>query len=218
MAIIILPTLNAQTVSLAPFTKIEASTNVSINLIESNSNYAEVELENTDMDNLVMEVRGGELEVRLKNSNATWLKRSPSAIINLYYTQLKAIDSSAGSTVESNYVIASDGFEIEASSGASIHLAFSTNDVEADVSSGASVCLSGQTANEYIEVSSGGHYKGLKLNSTKTNVEVSSGGSAKVFTDGKLRATASSGGSIEFSGNPTYTSFEAGFTGSIERY
>lgn len=217
-AIIIIPNINAQTISLKPFDSIEASTSVHIELVEGDRNYAEVELENTDMDNLICEVKGDELEIRFKNSNSNWGRRAPHANIKVYYTQLKAIDSSAGAKITSNYVIKSDYFDIDASSGSSVKLAFSSNNIDADVSSGASVCLTGETANEYVEVSSGGHYNGTEFKSTKTNVEVSSGGSAEVFTDGKLRAQASSGGSVEYNGNPTSTNFEAGLTGSIERY
>lgn len=199
------------------FDHINVSGNIDVTLTKGESNLAEIELEETTLDDLVTEVKNNVLIIKFKKKGMMSWKSKRKANIELSYTNLEGIDVSAGSSVISNAPISTKSFEIEASSGASAKVKLDVTEVDADASSGADIKVSGIAENSKVDVSSGASYYGDKLEAKNVDVDVSSGASAKVWVTKDLEAEVSSGGSVKYKGDPDKIDTDSGFSGSISK-
>ncbi len=195
-------TANGQTIDLGDFDYLKASTSVSVNLIPSASNRAEVEMIKGDFDKLIVEVKGETLVIKFKNKKFGW-GNSGKANIDLYFKNLEGLDISAGSSVVTNDLLKVNKFTIDASSGSNCNLELDARDIDLDVSSGSSVTLRGVTDELSIDASSGSSVNALRLEANEVNAEASSGASAKVWATQSIEAEASSGASVNYKGEPT---------------
>ena len=92
------------------------------------------------------------------------------------------------------------------------------NSLEAGVSGAGHGELRGQVVDQVLDISSGAYYKGLKIISQRTLVNVSSGGWAQVYARKKLDPHARNGGSVEFQGSPRSLNKCSVSGGSVSQY
>lgn len=212
-------TLNAQskTLDLDRFDGLSVSGNIDLILIPDTENYAEIEVEDIDIDKLETRKKGSTLKFKLKNSGFLNLfGGSGKAYIKLHYTEdLENIRSSASADIRSNDIVHSDELDLSSSSGSSIELEVECNFIDASVSSGADIVLEGEFDKQDISASSGGSYKAQMAISNTVKARASSGGSIKVWATEKFNGRASSGGSIQYKGNPSNSDNSTSSGGSI---
>jgi len=87
--------------------------------------------------------------------------------------------------------------------------------VDADVSSGSSIILKGSTDQIKADASSGSSFNGRALTAEEAELDVSSGASMRVDVSKFLKASASSGGSIRYTGSPDQISESSSSGGSV---
>ena len=151
------------------------------------------------------EVENGVLRINWKeNVNAN----NRTATVKLYYNKLEAIKARSGSEIRTTKLLQADHLLVSSGSGSKVDLEVKCNSLEATSSAGSSLSMRGETGSQDVEVSSGASYKAEDLVSKITNIEASSGASAKVHTTKTLNAEASTGASIGFTGNPSQTEIE----------
>lgn len=197
-----------------PFTSLDVSTNITVDLVEADDYRLEYKMIKGDAEGLVISQSGNNLKITTKNKGR-WTGSNVKAKITLYTPRISSIDASAGSSVSSRDVFQSDAISLESSSGASINVKLEANSIEGSVSSGGSIVVTGKSDNTKIEASSGGSFNGIDLETKNAKAESSSGGSVKIWCTQDIVADASSGGSIRYKGNPSKTNIDAGFSGSI---
>ncbi len=202
--------INGQVRSLDNFNHVDVSMGIKVNLIASNETKADINIQKGEYDDLITEVRNDKLTIKWKKKGWWSGSNNRKVSINLYYRAIDGIDVSSGSRVYNEDNLSSDDMDIDISSGASVELEITTGDLDVDISSGSSCTLRGSADDQTVDVSSGASYNGIKLATESTNVDVSSGASAKVWVTEKLVANASSGGSVQFKGDPKTTDIEAG--------
>jgi len=211
-------TLTAQTKNLQPFTAISTSGSVQVELVKGSSPKAEYTILKGDADDLVIEVKGDELKVKIKSNSSFWKSSQTKAKVTVYYQNLSSIDCSAGSSLTSESELTSNAMDIETSNGASCRVIIKADDVQIDASSGATLSISGSCGTVNYDASSGASIHGESLLATNAMADVSSGANIKLHADKKLRADASSGGSIRYKGNPEKTDVHSSVSGSIKSY
>lgn len=199
----------AQVVDLDNFDEIKVSTSISVHLIPSNENRAEVNMLKGDFDKLVMEIEEGRLKMKFKSKKWGLGGNNGKAEIDLYYKTLTGIDLSAGAKVTSDSRIKADKFEIEASSGSSCYVEVESTKMEVDISSGSRVELKGFAEDLKVESSSGSSFNGFNFEADHVNADSSSGSSISVYANKSLSAEASSGSSVRYKGEPTKTDLDA---------
>jgi len=187
------------------FKKLEAATNVEVELIQSNENKAEIWVEKGDIEELKLEQFGSRLKIRWTDRAKLWRgdNYNRKAKIKLYYKELTGVSVSAGAKVTGRDMIKADDFEIDASSGGHMNLEIKANTIDADVSSGGWAEIDGSTRRLVVDASSGGSFKGQDLEASDVKARASSGGNAKVWATDSLEASSSSGGNVRYRGNPT---------------
>ncbi|MBC7885073.1 MAG: DUF2807 domain-containing protein [Saprospiraceae bacterium] len=207
-----------QSKTLPSFTSISTSGSVKVELVKGDQSKAEYTIVKGSADDLIIEVTGGELDVKIKSKNSFWNRSETKANVTVYYQTLNEIDCSAGSSISSNSEIKASVMDIDASSGAKCQVKVQSDGIKVSTSSGSKVTVSGTTGSATYDASSGARIDAVNLVASDADADVSSGGSISLFASKKLKAEASSGGNIKYRGNPASTNIDSGMSGSISSF
>jgi len=129
-----------------------------------------------------------------------WGNKSRKVYVSV--KELKKLDVSSGSDVNSQNTLNGENLDVKVSSGSDVNLDIYYKNFSVDTSSGSDATISGKTKNFEAEASSGSDIKAQDLESVICKVSVSSGSDATVSVTDELYAKASSGGDIRYYGNP----------------
>ena len=111
--------------------------------------------------------------------------------------------------------IETNSLELDSSSGSTIKVTVNASEISGSSSSGSNINIYGKTKTFSASASSGSSIDADKLETINTSVKVSSGANIDVNVSGKLVAKASSGGSIDYEGNPTEVNKDTSSGGSV---
>jgi len=193
-----------ETRDLEAFYQLDVSEGIGVELIHDNKSSALIHVENGNADDLVTEVSNGELRIFWKKG----LGNNRHATVELSFSKLERISSSAGSQIMSDFTISSNSLTLEASSGGNIILEIDCADLSAEVSSGSKLLLKGKSKTQEIDASSGGSYQAEELICESATVDASSGAQVKLHVSNALTVDASSGASIKYKGSPSKKEFD----------
>ncbi|MEO6584120.1 MAG: head GIN domain-containing protein [Ferruginibacter sp.] len=153
-------------------------------------------------DNLIRsittEVDNGLLTIRSKDQSI----RNANFKVFITTPEMQDIQVSASATVNVNDNFINTGeIELESSSAGKITAPVDCPNIKAEASSGSNINISGRTRDLKVSASSGSSINARNLMAEDTKVNVSSGADADVHASVHLNASASSGGSIHYTGN-----------------
>jgi len=199
--------------NLPSFDKILVTGNVSILLMEGTE-------ESMDIKNnaalLEYEVEGQTL--KLSSKNLIKYNKQPTIKVAITYQQIREIKARAGASVYSDNMLEEEALQLRFSSGASGELTVTAKTIEVGVSEGGTLELQGITEFLDAKAVTGGTLSAYELDSQSTIVKTNTGGSAKVMAYESLDATAKTGGSIAYKGDPKKVRTKDGLSGSIKAY
>ncbi len=190
------------------FNELRANGDVTVELIDGKSNSAMVSVSSGDESDVLTTVENGILRIKWKkNINSS----NRTAKVQVSHSSLNVLVANAGASISSSSIITTNDFNVEASSGSRINIDVDCSSLQVESNSGASISISGKATSQQVEVNSGASYKAMDLITDTTNIEASSGASAKVHAAKNLTAEASTGGSIKYAGNPSNKEIEENF-------
>lgn len=192
------------------FDAIKVQQGINVYLTQGSQVEMTVEADDNIMDLLITEVRNGELKIYFeKNVN--------KATRNVYLTaeDINKIKTSSGASVNSENTISSKNLELSSSSGSSITLKVNAEEINSSTSSGAQMELLGTTEYLSAKASSGSHIDAEDLKSINALAKASSGANIDLYVERSLTAKASSGGDIDYVGNPHNVNRDTSSGGSI---
>ena len=199
--------------SLNTFDEISVIGNIEVVLQKGDQEKAVVYTENIPEEDVDINVSGGILKLRLLKS----LQKDVKVKVELTYTSLRTIKGSAGAKISGNSDINSEILYLRAHSGAHLSLDIRTKELNAASYEGGVIKLGGKADSQSITASTGGQVKGLDLDCDRTRVKVNTGGQAKVVANQFLKATANTGGQIEYKGQPEDKSTKTLLSGKIKQ-
>lgn len=208
----------AQSKSLPAFTSITTGGSVNVELIKGDSPKAEYTIQKGNVEDLFIEVRDGELTVKIKSQNKKWSGSGTKAMVKVYYQELSKIDCASGSSISSYSELDASSMEIDASSGANCQLILTIKNLKVNASSGSKVSISGTSKVASYDASSGARIDAAANESESVVVNASSGANVMVHATKKITADASSGGSIKYKGNPESKNINSGMSGSVNTF
>jgi len=208
--------INAQTRQIGNFTGLRVSANVSVKLVKADAPSIEYKMIKGNESSLITEVKGNNLKVKTI-SNSFWNNKKAKAKVIVYYTELDDISVSASATLKSDDPIRADAMNIDISSGSSADLEVIAESIDVDVSSGATLKLEGSATEAKYDASSGATINAKMMICEYVSADVSSGATIKLHANKKLKAEASSGGSIRYTGDADDTRIDKGWSGQISR-
>lgn len=192
-----------QTRTVSEFHGISVSGGIDLYLTQKDFQEVRVEAEEDDLENLITEVEGGILKIYMKNKswlNMNWNKTSRKVYVS--FKNLDKLQASAGSEVMSQSVLNLVNLDLDASSGSDIKLELNASEVNVQSSSGSDIKLKGKAISFQANASSGSDINAADFQTKRCNASVSSGSDIRVYVTEQLEAHASSGGDIDYSGNP----------------
>lgn len=212
---LLLSNLHAQkTIDLDAFDAVLASGNLEIVLIPGDAERAVVEISGAPQDELSVKTVRGELRINYLNA---LIYKNYEAKVTVWYKSLRSVRGNAGARIRSEAPLTANHLELRAASGAQVELAIEVQSLEASASEGGMLRTSGKAQSQDANATTGGQYEAFNLDCQSTYVRASLGGQAQVTALKKLEATAHTGGSIEYRGDPEQSNVRHIISGDIRR-
>lgn len=205
---------SSETRNLSAFDEIRVSESINVRLKKGASNEAVLETRGVDTDRVETAVEGSTLYIRMKRGNYF----SRNVEIDLTYAQeLTSVSVSSSASVSGRDVIATEKFEVKASSSGRANLALNVRSLEVRISSSANVELEGKAKYQDIDISSSGRLSAFDVDGEEADVRVSSSGKAEITIHGLLEGRASSSGKIYYRGNPDKVYVDTSSSGKVRK-
>lgn len=181
------------------FDGIKVSKGINLILTQGNDEKITVETDENLQDLLITNVNNNQLLEVYFDKN---VRRATTKNVYVTAKNINLLKSSSGSSIISENAIRSESVQIKSSSGSSIRVEIVAPEISIAASSGSSIKIIGKTNNFTAKASSGSSIKADRLEAVEAEAKASSGAHIELNVTGVLTASASSGGSIDYEGNP----------------
>lgn len=197
------------------FNGIDVSSGIDLYIRMGETEEVKIVANNDIIDKIITKVEDGVLKIYVKQNN--WFNWQGNEKRKAYVTvkELKSLHASAGSDVKSENTLKGDELEVSASSGSDLTLDVFYKNLKVDSSSGSDANLSGKVKYLTASSSSGSDLDARNLESVICKVSVSSGSDATVNVSEEIEASASSGGDINYYGNPSVKNIDESSGGDV---
>lgn len=195
------------------FSGIRVSSGIDVILRQGNDESLSVEADQNLHEYIRTEVRDNVLHVYTDaNIRDAEMKRA-------YVTmkEIKSVQTSSAGDITGETPVRSESLRLSTSSAGDISLEVDAKELEVDISSAGDMKLSGKADFIEADLSSAGNLNAYNLEVKEADISVSSAGDADVTVTERLKARASSAGSINYRGNPRYIDSHSSSAGGIHR-
>ncbi len=199
---------------LSPFDAVSVTGNIEVILKKGTEETAKISTWGINEDDVNVFVKRNVLKLQLLKS---LFDDDEKVTIYVTYTTLRGLKANAGSLVYSDEPLNGDKIDIKVTSGARVDMDIQFNALEANVTEGGILELAGTVESQNVTVGTGGQYQGLDLDCSRTYVRANTGGQATVVANESLDASANTGGSVEYSGDPDERYTKSLLAGEIRR-
>ena len=216
LALVFVGKADAQrTITPEEFDGIFVTGNIEVKLQKGNEDKVELYVDGMPYDKVSVKVQRGVLKLRVLES---WMYRDEIIKAYITYQNLDNIKANAGAIVESEDLLEVPTLSVKATSGARIELSVNAQSIDGGASEGGILRLEGSTEKQDIQVGTGGQYDGIYMDAKKTYVRSNTGGQAEVVALEVLEASANTGGSILYKGDPEVKNVKTVIAGEVRRY
>lgn len=184
--------------TLNEFDKLRVWGEFKVFLVKGDSLSAKVETQGIPASDIVINVIGKTLEVKLKGK----LYDRVSASVFITYNELREISVSAAASVSLQDTLKGDKVSINVNTSSEFDGALIAETADITVGQGSTVRLRGSVSSYEAKVNTGGVLTAIDLVAPKSYVKVNTGASAKVYASKVLEANVSTGGSLTYTGSP----------------
>jgi len=193
------------------FSVVSASEGLQVYVTDGDEFEISVEADENIIDLIATDIKNDRLRIHAIENIGRATKK-----IFVTLPEVTGLKSTSGASLSVENTIKTSKLEIDASSGAMLHVDMIADEVEIDASSGANLKLSGDANTVYVDASSGANINAKKLISKVCRAGASSGGNLAVNVSEALTANASSGGNISYSGEASVTKKKS-VSGSVHK-
>lgn len=195
--------IKAQEIELTDFDMVNVSGRLQVDLVKSDKNGASIKILRGFEDDVRLEVKENKLSIYIKaHGGGKYNSTFTNAKVTLYYKDLKRIYVSSGANIKNIDPLVCDSLNLNASVGGSMSLHSVCRSLEAKASSGGNIKIKGTADLASYKADSGGSIVASSMISGSTKVLSISGGNAMVYAGKEINASASSGGSVKYTGHP----------------
>lgn len=186
-----------QSRKIGTFNTVTTTKGVNLTLIEGNSEKVEIEIENGDVTDVITDIEGRDLKVKLK----TKIYKDLGVQVYLTYKSVNSINAETGSFITNEGTLRADNLNIKAGTGADIILDVDAHNIKASAIS-SKIELVGEVDFQEVSAVTGAKYIADKLVSREALVKAGTGGTAWVKATESLDMKTTTGGKIIYKGNP----------------
>ena len=210
-----------QTRTIGDFSGISSASGIAVEITQGTENSIIVSASKDEfIDKMITEVdKNGVLKIYMEYKKGMGWNNKYNVKLYAYvsYKSINKLMASSGSSLETKNTLKTDALSIDVSSGASMDADIQTTDCDVTMSSGSNTSVKGMATNIKMDASSGSIFKGADLSTENCRASVSSGANIKIGVSKKLSASASSGGSIKYKGDPEVEKKSESSGGSIRK-
>ncbi|PQB05457.1 head GIN domain-containing protein [Aureitalea marina] len=170
---------------------------IEINLIQSDENRVVIKGHNTDDVRVINQ--NGKLKLRMEIDTRFDGSRT---FIEVYYTDIKTIDSNEGARIVVNQVIEQDEIELRAQEGGMIRVGLDVDRANIKAVTGGIIEARGLAKSQEISLNTGGIFEGMDLRTKRTKIGIMAAGEAEVNASDLVDLKITAGGDIYIYGNP----------------
>ncbi|MBT3742417.1 MAG: DUF2807 domain-containing protein [Polaribacter sp.] len=193
------------------FTKIKVSAGLELYISQGSKNQITVEADENLQEIIITEVSNGVLKIYSEKN--IWKAKARKIFVTI--KNLEAISATSGAAIYTEESLILNNLNINATSGAEINISIEVNTVETSATSGAKIKVSGVSINHISKATSGASIYTYELRSKNVTVKVTSGANIDVFAYESIDAKATSGGDIDFKGDPKKVNKKTSSGGSV---
>lgn len=197
----------------AEFTKIIVSTGIDLYVSQGSKHKITVEADENLHDIIITEIDNGVLKIYADKN--IWRAKARKVYVTI--VNLESLKATSGSDVYNEDVIKTNDISIAATSGANIRFSLDAVSVKTSATSGSDIKVSGRAVNYTASATSGSSINAYELKSTNATARATSGADINIYAVEKLDAIATSGGDIDYKGNPKNISKKSNSGGSISK-
>jgi hypothetical protein len=193
------------------FNAIDVSGGLKVELMQSDEIGLTIEADDNLIELIITEVSDEVLNIRLKNR----IGKRKALDVKVALATLEALTISAGANVKSVNTLTGLALQYAISSGAISDLSLDFEKISIVASSGATSKLAGKVRELLIKSSSGANTDARELIAEKVEVRTSSGAINHIFVNNEMSIDASSGGIVNYYGNPVVRNQKTSSGGTI---
>jgi len=198
------------------FHGIHVSSGIDLYLTQGKTQEVRVEAGPDLVGKILTQVEDGMLKICIREKMNWDLGWNLTRKVYVTFRELDELKASAGSDVYSRNPLKLRELNITSSSGSDVQIKdLSAESVSVVTSSGADARVSGKTVTLHADASSGSDLDCSGLVSDDCEVRASSGSDASVHVTGTLKARASSGGDIYYTGKPSQRDVDESSGGDV---
>jgi len=189
--------IQKQVRKMGSFDRVKASKGVNVTLIEGSKESVEVHIKNGNISDVITELKSRQLNVKMK----TKLYKGMAVQVYVTYKTIREVEAGSGASIDAENTIYADKLKIRAGTDSSIELDVDVNAVEVSGSASRTE-LSGSCKVQEVNIGTGGKYLSYPLESNEAVVKSTLGSNIEITVKEKLNATAGSGGTVYYKGEP----------------
>lgn len=175
----------------------------------------EIEADDRYINDIITEVRGGKLIIKIAESRSTRrMRESPRAYLTV--KSLDKISLSGAVNLTTFDPIKSDELEVEISGASVLKMEVEVEDFRLQASGACVIKLEGKTSKQWVKTSGATSYSAYDLESEYADIRVSGAGSARVSVSEELDVRATGASDVKYKGSPSVNSNTSGAS-SIRR-
>lgn len=193
------------------FSEMKISRGMNVYITQGNTTSVRVVADANLLDVIETEVEGDVLVI----SSEANIKKCTSKKVYVTTPNLESIKAFAGCNVYSESTINSEELQLSASAGSNMKIIVETDQLNTSASAGSNISIEGESGAIKGKASSGSNIKAGNLTVNNSELKVSSGANIWITCTQKLNGSASSGGNIFYSGNPSNTEIHKSSGGNV---
>ena len=211
-----------QTRKVAPFTKLEINSAITVYLRHGDKSSVEIESNDDKLNKIITEVTNGKLKIsRENNNNFNWdFWKSTKVTAYITMDKLEALEISGASIVKAEGEFKADNFELKLSGASKVDLDLTCKDkmnlslsgaskadiklscssVYAHLSGASNINVDGKTKNQKIEASGASNYRAFDLVGNNAEVNASGASNIEVNVGESIVGRASGASNVKYKG------------------
>lgn len=201
------PSIVVENRDLKGFSKIEASGAFQIRIIKSNTYGVKIEADDEIMKNILTEVSGDKLVVKLLyKDKSSYSNKTKVLNITIQTPVLNALSCSGAVEVSSDDIFDAEKFELKTSGASEVKLGINAKLLISKFSGASEVKLKGKVDTHALEMTGASELEALDLEASKYAIQSKGASDCKIFVKDELAVSGSGASSIKYKGSPSKVS------------
>ena len=176
-----------------------------------NQESLEIEIDEDYMDDVITEVRGGRLTIKMRDQSGRRsyrMRETPRAYLTV--KSLESISASGAVSIKTMQTLESNKMSIDISGASSLSLDLDIDDLNLEVSGSCVINLKGRADRQTVRITGASTYSAYDLQNKIADLRISGASNARVNVSERLEANVSGASSVRYRGSASVDSDTSG--------